>query len=219
MYKKRLVGNKAFITDLDGPMGSCQRVADELSVGEIYERFRNDPSALQYELNGLTDEFFSLAKRISEGFELRPDVGITLKALKLKGYDNFVCTDNPIFGVNSNGETLKKKLMENVQDPDLSEEISYLDELHVTTIPKIVGGRLYFDDNGSKKSYVRKKFEEYGSGILVVDDKNDIDAAKEAYMMKENYDIKILKFGKNCKELEKYCDKTIMNFSEILNYI
>ena len=215
---KKSVGSKAFVTDLDGPIGNCQNIADSLGIGEIYRKCKNNPSLLQEELNGLTEEFFTIAKKLSEGFELYPDVGITLKTLKLKGYDNFVCTDNPIFGIGKNGESFKRRLIENVQDDELSDDIPYLDELHVTLIPEVIDDKLYLRSNKSKKSYVREKFVEYGSGILLVDDENDLEAAKEANNLKGEYKITILKFGENCKELEKYCDATIKSFSEVLKY-
>lgn len=218
MLTKKLTGQKVFITDLDGPIGNCQKAANSIGVGDIYNKCRNSPSLLQEELNGLSKEFFHIAKKLVDGFEMYPDVGVTLKTLKLIGYDNFVCTDNPIFGVRENGESFKRKLTENVRDEGLSDDISYLDELYVTLIPEVVDDKLHLRANKSKKSYVKEKFSIYGSGIFVVEDKNDLEAAKEIDKLRDRYDITILKFGKNCKELEKYSDAVVKNFSEVLDY-
>jgi len=214
MIIKRMSGQRVFITDLDGPIGDCQNTADELGIGQIYSACRSNPSLLQKRLDGLSNEFYLLSKKLLEGFEINDGVYETLRDMKKIGYDNFACTDNPIFAVRENEIKYTELFKERFREG----ELFYLDGIHTTLIPQIENGKLKLKPNGSKRNFIINKFDEYESGILVVEDENDLELAKAANEMKEKYDIKILKFGNNCKELEKYSDDTIFTFEKILEY-
>jgi len=214
MIAKKMSGHKVFITDLDGPIGDCQKTADELGIGKIYSTCRSNPVLLQEKLNGVSNEFYLLSKKLLDGFEINDGVHETLKDMKKIGYDNFACTDNPIFAVKENGVKYSELFKERFRDGKLY----YLDEVHTTLIPQIENNKLKLKPNGSKDNFIRDKFNEYESGVLVVEDENDLELARTADEMKRRYDIKILRYGNKCKELEEYADDTIFDFEKILDY-
>ena len=209
-----MAGYKVLITDLDGPVGNCQEAANELGIGEIYSSCRSNPRLLQEKLNGLSNEFYSLSRKLLDGFEINNGVFDTLRDMKKVGYDNFACTDNPIFSVKNGEDRYADLFRERFREGRLC----YLDGVHTTLVPGMENGKLKLKPNGSKKNFIENKFHTYESGVLVVEDENDLELAKTAGEMKKRYDITVLRYGSGCKELEKYSDETIDNFSQVLEY-
>ncbi|MCD6477444.1 MAG: hypothetical protein J7K87_00355 [Candidatus Aenigmarchaeota archaeon] len=209
MNLMKKLGMKALITDIDGPLGNCEKAAYNISqeVGDLYSRAKNNPSLLQdvtYDM-----DFENVMQKLVWEFDIHPGVVDTLKKTRRIGYVNFAITDNPIFGPEVNRIIFEQRLDNGIK------------EIHPTIIPRVVGGKIVFENNGPKNEYIDDKFRIYESGVLIVDDKNDLEAAEHAKKLRneEGYEIKIIKVGNNCRELDKHVDYIMSNFNEILNIV
>ncbi len=192
------------VTDVDGPLGNCEKIARKLGLGKIYEECKNNLAKLEVEIRHLDTDLNEIAYTLVNGFEINAGVVDTLENLKERGYKNCACTDNPIFGNGFLRDLFKEKFCRDGE--------CLLDEIYATSsidtenkrIARLPGGKI---------EYVKNKFEDE-KGILVVDDRNDMEVAK---YVKEHYPkVKVVKVGENCKELEKFSDYSFKSFYEIL---
>jgi|GEM_PF-1790832 len=205
--------HKVLITDVDGPLGNCNRIADIYGVREIYDVCKKDPSVLQEKLKGFGPEINEMKYNFVKSFELNSGVKQTLMKLKKRDYDNFGSTDNLIFDRPQNVEVFMKKFYSNGK--------CCLDGIHCSKLSYIKDGKVKIENNGSKEYFAEKLFRAYGKGIYIVDDKNDIEPTKHVRNLRNelNLELNIIKVGHNCKELEKFSDYSVDGFPEILNYV
>ncbi len=203
---------KKFIsTDLDGPIIDSRKVAEKYGLGEVHDECKKNPYALEkIDTKGL--DIGKLSYDVVSDSEIKNGVMDTLQELKEMNFDIYANTDNPFYGIYEN--EFKERFRHNGNQ--------LLDGVFVAKRINSENGNIKVREvNGGKKSVIEELCKEYQNGYCIVDDINDIDSALHVRNLREeqNFDVRSIKVGNNCKELGDLVDFTTMEFPGIIEYI
>lgn len=204
---------RALITDLDGVFLDCNQAAKDLGFYEEYALYRSNPEEiLKFELDELGSKYKEFARYLAENAEIYPKTLETFQVFRENGYKIDICTDNLVYSIEENQEILKGELIDENGE-------TYVNKIFARMYFDTSGGKVRIKFNGNKKDFIYRKFENVEMGILVVDDKNDLDAAAMGRKLAdEEHKVFVAKVNEKHYNLFKpYADAFVDKFSDLPN--